>query len=149
MGEREGDITTESLGASSCSAHGASPVPGLIAIFSNQQPMSRIWRVADAPLELGRANLAEGAATDGQISRQHARIVFDGTAFLVTDLGSRNGTFLRGARISGETRAPVGSTIRIGGTVLLTTADIQPFKDHGLGVRGGSVGGPALRRALA
>ncbi|HWO07826.1 MAG TPA: sigma 54-interacting transcriptional regulator, partial [Polyangiaceae bacterium] len=78
-----------------------------------------------------------------------ARIVFDGTAFLVTDLGSRNGTFLRGARISGETRAPVGSTIRIGGTVLLTTADIQPFKDHGLGVRGGSVGGPALRRALA
>jgi pSer/pThr/pTyr-binding forkhead associated (FHA) protein len=51
-------------------------------------------------------------------SNLHARIyVADGLAF-VEDLGSTNGTFVNGARISGPTAVRPGDRIQVGATVL-------------------------------
>ena len=48
------------------------------------------------------------------VSRRHARIlVADGVA-LIEDLGSKNGTFVRGQRISGPTSLAHGDVIRLG-----------------------------------
>ena len=38
--------------------------------------------------------------TDDRISRQHARVRWNGTAFAITDLGSRNGTYGGGTLVS-------------------------------------------------
>jgi len=48
------------------------------------------------------------------VSRSHARFVVDGTAAWVEDLGSLNGTFVAGTRVSRRVRLHPGDTITIG-----------------------------------
>ena len=54
---------------------------------------------------------------DPTVSRKHATIVAGEGGFDVTDLGSRNGTWLDGAKIAKAT-VPPGSTLRVGSTLL-------------------------------
>ncbi|HKO94363.1 MAG TPA: sigma 54-interacting transcriptional regulator [Polyangiaceae bacterium] len=122
-------------------------VPGLAVVFANRAPALRVFRWEE-PLELGRGDFAEEDAHEAMISRSHVRITLDEAGFRVCDLGSRNGTFVAGQRISGEARLPFGATLRVGGVVLVGVRDILPFMDQGLGVRDGVVSGPSLRQAL-
>jgi pSer/pThr/pTyr-binding forkhead associated (FHA) protein len=48
------------------------------------------------------------------VSRHHARIVVDGTAARLEDLGSKNGTFLRNQRLEGSHPLRDGDAIRLG-----------------------------------
>ncbi len=72
---------------------------------------------------LGRALEAEIRVNDTQVSRQHARITTEkdvetGRAeYVLTDLSSRNGTFLNGRRIDRE-QLTNGDKIAIGDTIL-------------------------------
>ena len=60
------------------------------------------------------------AIADSTVSGVHARIVrAAGDDFYLDDLGSTNGTYLAGKRISGSTRQPSGSMIFLGGQVLI------------------------------
>lgn len=52
---------------------------------------------------------------DGFASGNHAQIVFDGSGWVVNDLGSTNGTFSNGVRIT-QTRLDPGTTVRFGST---------------------------------
>jgi predicted component of type VI protein secretion system len=65
---------------------------------------------------------AEGAgrlADDEEISRLHARVSVDADGVCsVEDLGSTNGTFVNGRRISGTEALSVGDTIELGQTTL-------------------------------
>jgi len=77
--------------------------------------------VVDDELVVGRN--AEGAgklAEDGELSRSHARIALDGNGFCaVEDLGSTNGTFVNGLRITTPQTLSQGDTIEVGGTTLV------------------------------
>ena len=72
---------------------------------------------------LGRALEADVRVNDTQVSRQHARVTsvkkegVTPTEYLLTDLASRNGTFLNGQRVSSE-RLQNGDKISIGETIL-------------------------------
>jgi DNA-binding NtrC family response regulator len=118
-----------------------------VLVFADRRPTLRVFRADAGNFELGRVELAVSDVLDGMISRKHARIGYDGE-WLIEDLSSLNGTFVGGRRISGEARAASGTTIRLGGAVLLPVADVLPFEHYGAGVREGLVGGPGLRRAL-
>ena len=48
------------------------------------------------------------------VSRRHARIVVDGEQVALEDLGSQNGTFLRGERITGRATLADGDEVRLG-----------------------------------
>jgi DNA-binding winged helix-turn-helix (wHTH) protein len=48
------------------------------------------------------------------VSRRHARIVVDGEQVALEDLGSHNGTFLRGERITGSATLSDGDEVRLG-----------------------------------
>ena len=48
------------------------------------------------------------------VSRRHARIIVDGTAATIEDLGSKNGTFVEGASVSGVQPLADGTEIAIG-----------------------------------
>jgi DNA-binding winged helix-turn-helix (wHTH) protein len=50
----------------------------------------------------------------GGVSRRHAKIVISGPNATIEDLGSKNGTYLRGRRIQKTTRLAHGDEIRIG-----------------------------------
>jgi pSer/pThr/pTyr-binding forkhead associated (FHA) protein len=49
------------------------------------------------------------------VSRRHARIVIAGEVATVEDLGSKNGTYVRGRRITAPVPLADGDQIRIGG----------------------------------
>jgi hypothetical protein len=70
---------------------------------------------------LGRAGGSLVALADRLASRQHAAIRFDAerATWLLRDLGSRNGTWLDGVRITSAPLAP-GGQIRIGTTELVS-----------------------------
>jgi predicted component of type VI protein secretion system len=75
----------------------------------------------DDELLIGRhADGAGRLADDEEISRSHARITLDRTGFCaIEDLGSTNGTFVNGLRISGPQTMSVGDTVEVGGTTLV------------------------------
>jgi DNA-binding winged helix-turn-helix (wHTH) protein len=49
-----------------------------------------------------------------RVSRHHARVVVDGVVATIADLGSKNGTIVRGVRISSPVKLESGDEIRIG-----------------------------------
>lgn len=88
----------------------------------------------DDELLIGRH--AEGAgrlADDEEISRSHARISLDRSGFCaIEDLGSTNGSFVNGLRVSGPQTLSVGDTIEIGGTTLVVRELPIPASERSL-----------------
>jgi pSer/pThr/pTyr-binding forkhead associated (FHA) protein len=70
------------------------------------------------PIMIGRADDSTLVLDDDYASTRHARISQSGDAWYVEDLGSTNGTYLDRNKVSGPTRVPLGTAIRIGKTVI-------------------------------
>ena len=88
----------------------------------------------DDELLIGRH--AEGAgrlADDEEISRSHARLSLDRTGFCaIEDLGSTNGTYVNGLRITGPETLSEGDTIEVGATTLVVRELPIPHSEHTL-----------------
>jgi len=54
---------------------------------------------------------------DGMISRQHAKLSWDGRTWWISDMGSTNGTYVRNVRVTREPVLP-GEEIRVGQSVI-------------------------------
>jgi pSer/pThr/pTyr-binding forkhead associated (FHA) protein len=67
---------------------------------------------------IGRDHLAGIRIPSESISRQHARIVVSESAATLEDLGSKNGTYLRGERIGESKALEDGDSIRLGSVTL-------------------------------
>jgi hypothetical protein len=68
-------------------------------------------------LTIGRGDGNDLALTDEYVSTRHARFVPHDGQWYVEDVGSTNGTYVAGARISRPTPVGARSTIRVGRTV--------------------------------
>lgn len=66
---------------------------------------------------IGRDTSAGLVIDDAEASRRHASVSLDGSELKVEDLGSTNGTFVNGTRISEPTTLAQGDKLRIGTTV--------------------------------
>lgn len=71
---------------------------------------------------LGRDNDVSVVISMKSISRRHARIVVSGDTVMLEDLGSKNGTWVRGRRIAGPTEINDGDEIRLGSVPLVFRA---------------------------
>jgi hypothetical protein len=69
---------------------------------------SLIGRLADCRIQI----------TDGNTSRHHAEIKRSGTGFVIADLGSTNGTFVNGARVTADHRLADGDIVTVGAVSL-------------------------------
>ena len=121
------------------------PQPGLLLVFSAGKPL---WGILPIPLpaaglDLGR-DLVAPLVDDPRISRSHARVEVRENRFIATDLGSRNGTAADGEPVAPQTSRPFGRCLRIGNTLLLPTADINPLRTLHPSVQGTMVLGPRL-----
>ncbi|HOX05101.1 MAG TPA: protein kinase [Planctomycetota bacterium] len=67
---------------------------------------------------LGRRKACEIPVGDVKASRNHAQIFRQGNRFYVRDLASRNGTFLNGERLAGDSELSFGDKISIGDTIM-------------------------------
>ena len=73
--------------------------------------------LGDEPILLGRGTDAAIRLDDDYVSTRHARIAASGDQWFVEDLGSTNGTFVNGERIT-TSRLAEGDRITVGRTSL-------------------------------
>ena len=71
-------------------------------------------------MTIGRDPGNDIAIDDLQVSRQHTRITRQGNFLVLEDLGSTNGTFVNGVRLTGPHTLTNGDVIGIGDAVVLT-----------------------------
>jgi sigma-B regulation protein RsbU (phosphoserine phosphatase) len=71
--------------------------------------------VPSGPFTIGRSSDTQLQLNDAHVSRRHAELTQQGTAWHVRDLGSRGGTFVNDAKVDDAALKP-GDRIRIGDT---------------------------------
>ncbi|MCP3141467.1 sigma 54-interacting transcriptional regulator [Pyxidicoccus xibeiensis] len=113
----------------------------------------------EGPYLVGRAGggAVEGplALPDGEVSRAHARVVWDADtrSYALEDAGSRNGTFLDGRRVQGRQPLPPGAVVRVGASLLLYEDVLlpayAPLEPESQGLPGPSLGLGRVRAELA
>ncbi|MGH9175515.1 MAG: FHA domain-containing protein [Vicinamibacterales bacterium] len=74
--------------------------------------------LTDAAITIGRGEENDITLAGGQISRRHARITWDGVQYVLHDLGSKNGTFLNGERVTAPRPLRDGDLITLGAASL-------------------------------
>jgi pSer/pThr/pTyr-binding forkhead associated (FHA) protein len=86
----------------------------------NGPDKGRSFEVDEETIFIGRAPDNEIHVKDKSVSRKHLKIVKRGEKYYVTDLGSKNGTFVDGMRVSGgkEYEVKEGMPIAAGKTFL-------------------------------
>jgi Protein of unknown function (DUF3662)/FHA domain len=79
--------------------------------------------ISPAGATVGRGRQADVVLSDPNVSRQHAEIRPRGGSWVVTDLGSTNGSQLNGRRIEGSEVLRPGDEIELGASVLTFTLE--------------------------
>jgi len=72
--------------------------------------------VAGQPVLVGKGPASIQITDDPAVSTRHAQVALDRGNFVITDLGSTNGTWVNGIRISEPTRLGDGDLVRFGNT---------------------------------
>ncbi|MHB8088208.1 MAG: FHA domain-containing protein [Anaerolineaceae bacterium] len=70
-------------------------------------------------LFLGRDLTSDLVINDPEVSRRHLRFVLDGAAYRIEDLGSTNGTFIHGQRLTAPALLKPGEIITLGEKIVL------------------------------
>lgn len=96
--------------------------PALIVAF----PAARALPLPPPGSVVGREWLLSLGMDDAKVSREHFSISRAGGQFQVTDVGSRNGTWLDGHQLTAQARAPLrdGAILRIGRTLCVFRAEL-------------------------
>jgi pSer/pThr/pTyr-binding forkhead associated (FHA) protein len=76
-------------------------------------------------VNIGRAEFNDVVIADPSVSTNHAKLQRRDDVWVLTDLGSTNGTFIEGERVEGETAILAGSTVRFGEVSVL----FEPLDD--------------------
>jgi predicted component of type VI protein secretion system len=79
----------------------------------------QIYRLEASEIIVGRDASNSVAINDGEVSRKHARLTLHGSAYVIQDLGSTNGTFINGQRITGSQVLNIGDTVSFGEHIVL------------------------------
>jgi hypothetical protein len=83
------------------------PTPGAIFPLEGDQ------------LIIGRDAASGVPISDAEVSRKHARLNFQGGKYVIEDLGSTNGTFVNGQRLSGPSVLKSGDVVSLGEQIVL------------------------------
>jgi len=95
------------------------------------------WSVTDT-LVIGRDPTCDVFIDDRQVSRRHAVVRRTDDGYVLTDEGSKNGTWVNGAAVTGPTRLQDGDELSIAARLKLYFVDAEataPLVFEGRGVR--------------
>jgi len=76
-------------------------------------------------VNIGRGDYNDIVISDASVSTMHAKLQRREALWILTDLGSTNGTFVEGERLSGEVPLSPGTTLRFGDVIAL----FEPLDD--------------------
>lgn len=129
------------------------PAPGVRLVITHGDGRRHLVPVDGRPVTIGRAPDNVVRIDDRRVSRHHARIVAREGALVLVDLGSTNGTWVDGLRVS-ELVLGVGDRIDIGAGAAEIRVDVEPDlgtvggdPEAGIGAPGGGAAGPGMRAA--
>jgi transcriptional regulator of acetoin/glycerol metabolism len=118
-------VANETIDDVSSVAEAAADAPIIVMIWTGTAPA---WMVlpATGTVELGRHVVAGKRVQeieDTKMSRDHATVRRERNAWRIVDPGSRNGTFIDGARLDRETVRTGDVVLRLGHSVFILVAD--------------------------
>ena len=79
----------------------------------------KIYPLEATEIVIGRDASNGVAINDAEISRKHAKLNLHGSAYVIQDLGSTNGSFVNGQRITGTQVLNPGDTVSFGENIVL------------------------------
>ena len=83
-------------------------------IFSNRNLSGQVYELANGTTTAGHGPANKLILHDDTVSTAHGEILVNGPEVIVHDLGSRNGTFVNGARLDPQGQLKSGQTVRFG-----------------------------------
>jgi two-component system, cell cycle response regulator len=101
--------------------NGAKELQAIVTVLTGPNP-GQVFELDSPTAVIGRSREAAIHITDVGLSRRHAQIVRRSDGFYIEDLGSTNGTFYNGERLSGPHKLEDGSRIQIGENTVLRFA---------------------------
>ncbi len=90
----------------------------------------RRFELPDSPALIGRLS-QQLPLTDNTVSRRHCELVPDQGAWVLQDMGSANGTYINGIRVSGKNELKLGDQIRVGNTLMVFGAQPGVMRSSG------------------
>jgi len=87
---------------------------------------NQVYEITDDVMNLGRDITNQLVINDREVSRHHLRFVRGSDGLTMEDLGSTNGTFINGRRVTGATLLKNGDMIGLGETVTLGYEVVRP-----------------------
>ena len=88
-----------------------------LVVIEHGEPVSR-HAIGVEPLTVGRDPLRDIVLADEKVSRLHLQVAVAGGEVVVQDLGSSNGTFMDGQRLSAPTVLPPDRWVQVGSRLL-------------------------------
>ena len=90
--------------------------------------IGRVYSLEGQEISIGRDVTNIISINDAEVSRKHARMELRGSTYMIQDLGSTNGTFVNGTRISGMQVLNTGDSVSFGEGIVLvyeTVGDVN------------------------
>jgi len=87
--------------------------------------IGKVYPLEADEISIGRDATNTVAINDAEVSRRHARMELRGTAYVLQDLGSTNGTFVNGTRVSGMQVLNPGDTVSFGEGIVLAYESVM------------------------
>ena len=130
--------------------------PGAVLIVQAGPDRGAVIPLENARHVLGRSPHGDPSFDSAYVSRNHAQIAWNGAAYEITDLGSKNGTFVNGQPLTG---APVvlsgGERIELGqGEVIVdfrlggSTLTVPGASSDAFSIQAGRAEGKARKRRI-
>ena len=76
-------------------------------------------------ISIGRDSSNEIAVNDAEVSRRHSRLTFQGGKYVLDDMGSTNGTFVNGQRLTGPRVLKSGEVISLGEQIVFVYEAVE------------------------
>ena len=98
---------------------------GVVMVMFRPDGQRRSFSVTRDMTVIGRREDCDLRIPLGDVSRKHCRLILDGDAIKVEDLGSSNGTYRNGERVQ-QAELSAGDTLQIGPVVFVLQVDGFP-----------------------
>jgi len=85
----------------------------------------KVYPLSPGDITVGREVLNDIVVSEAEVSRKHARIIYQAGSYILEDLGSTNGTYVAGQRLLGPHALRPGELIMLGEKVSLVFEEVQ------------------------
>lgn len=84
-----------------------------------------VYALEGDQLSIGRDSSNEISVNDAEVSRRHARLSFQGGKYVLEDMGSTNGTYVNGQRLTGPRVLKSGEVVSLGEQIVFVYEAVE------------------------